>query len=160
MDQQPPLWLRTDMTDMILYYQGLESLSPLLSEVWSIMGYTTITGFAWTTHLCTCIYTTDVLLPMDWKVMFGRVIFKVLRPWKPVNPFMPIATKTTWLYFEDISLTIFIFIETNWRRNVDQELTYNSPSNTFQFMINLKVILKSISSPDDTCHGDFQAWMG
>ena len=50
--------------------------------------------------------------------------------------------------------------ENNWWRNVNQDITKNSPSNILYFFVNFNVIFKIIRDPDDHfCRNSFELRM-
>ena len=72
---------------------------------------------------------------------------------------MPVAPKTTWLFWWYLSN------ESYFQKVFDGNMLIKIQPKTLlqifnEFIINFKVILKSIESPDDTCQWDLQAWMG
>ena len=70
------------------------------------------------------------------------VIFKAARPclqsrYLRVNPFIPLAAKTTWLFWWYFS-NKKQWLENIWRRVVWWNLIYNSPSNSLQINASLQ----------------------
>ena len=101
-------------------------------------------------------YATSPMMQHSYSLLDSSAACRIILV---INPFMPLAFKTAWLFWWYLSN------KSNFQKIFEGEklikVQLTTPLEMFcEFSVYYKVILKSVKGPDGTCLRDLQACMG